>query len=69
MKDYYLDHFFFYHNELHLKYKPAKHKNKRKITALIQYKTRYKDPYLQPEECKGKNNKETNFLDEKSLTF
>ena len=29
---------------------------------MIQYKTRYKDPYLQPEECKGINKKQTNFL-------
>ena len=34
------------------------------FTSLIQHKTRYKDPYLQPEECKGNNNKtnkKTNF--------
>ena len=43
------------HNESHLQYKPPKHKIEEKFTPLIQYKTRYKDPYLQPEECKGKN--------------
>ena len=50
---------FFYHNKPHLQYKPLKHKITEKFTALIQYKTRYKDPYLQPEECRGKNNKQT----------
>ena len=25
----------------------------------MQYKIRYKDPYLQPEECKSENNKQT----------
>ena len=33
-----------------------------KCTALIQYKTRCKDPYFQPEECKGKNKKQINKL-------
>ena len=47
--------FVFYHNESHLQYKPPKHEIEETFTALIQYKTRYKDPYLQPEECKGKN--------------
>ena len=50
---------FFYHNETHLQYKPPKLKIKEKFTALIQYKTRYKDSYFQPEECRGKNNKQT----------
>ena len=53
-------HFFFYYNETHVQYKPPKHKIKEKITALIQYKTRYRDPYLQPVEYKGKSNKQTN---------
>ena len=52
-------HIFFCYNETHLRYKPPKHK-KKKFTALIQYKARYKDPYLQPEECKCNNNKQTN---------
>ena len=30
------------------------------FTALIKYKTRYKNPYLQPEECKGEKRKQTN---------
>ena len=29
------------------------------FTSLIQHKTRCKDPYLQPVECKGNNNKQT----------
>ena len=58
---------FFYHNEPHLQHQPPKHKIKEKFTALIQNKTRYKDPYLQPEECRGKNNKQRNkLLNEKS---
>ena len=52
--------FFFYHNETHLQYKSPKHKIKERFTALIQCKTRYKDPCLQPEECKGNKNKQTN---------
>ena len=56
--------FFFYHNESHLQYKPPKHKIEEKFTPLIQYKTRYKDPYLQPEECmqvQKQTDKEANF--------
>ena len=49
----------YYHNEPHLQYKPPKHKIKEKFTALVQYKTRYKEAYLQPEECKNKSNKQT----------
>ena len=56
--------FLLYHNEPHLQYKPPKHKRKEKFTALIQCKTRYKDPYLQPGECKDKNNNK--LLNEKS---
>ena len=50
--------FFLYHNEPRLQYKPPKHKIKEKFTALTQYRARHKDPYLQPEECKGKNSKQ-----------
>ena len=32
----------------------------KKMTALIQCKIRYKDSYIQLEECKSKNNKQTN---------
>ena len=49
--------FFLFHNEQHLQCKPPKHKIKEKVTVLILDKN--KDPYLQPEECKGKNNKQT----------
>ena len=37
---------FFYYNETHLQYKPPKHKIKENFTALIQYKIRYKHPYI-----------------------
>ena len=61
---------FFFDNEPHLQYKPPKHKIKEKFPALIQYKTRYKDPYVQPEELKCKNNKQINkLLNEKSLLY
>ena len=48
--------FLFYHNETHLQYKPPKHKTKEQFTALIQYQRKYNN--FQPEECKGKNNKQ-----------
>ena len=46
---------FFYYDEPHLQYKPPKHKKKKKFPASIQYKTRYKNLCLQPEESKDKN--------------
>ena len=49
--------FFFYYNETH--YNTSHLNIKGNFTGLIQYKTRYEDPYIQPEECKGNNNKQT----------
>ena len=60
--------FLFYHNETHLQYKSPKHKIKEQFTALIQYKRKYNN--FQPEECKGKNNKQRyKHMNEKSLIY
>ena len=58
---------FFLYNETHLQYKPPKHKMKEEFTDLTQYKTRYQNPYLRPEECKGNNNKQINFCYKKII--
>ena len=43
---------------------------KENFTALIQHKTRYKDLYLQPEECNGNKDKQINkLLNGKSLIY
>ena len=59
---FYLYGYFFCYDEPHLQYQPSKHEIKEKSTALVQYKRRYIDPYLQPEEYKNESNKQTKKL-------